>query len=1118
MVNIMDPEDIEKGSNQSKETTCNNSDTSNTDRTSSVSGFEKHNNEYVVVPITSSSSETEREDSGIAMIPPEVVAGDDNSDDKGCDNNNGRSFVNGSGSSFHLSASEGKNPTALEGRRTSSLELRSVPVDILFKPSPSEIASILSDDNLEASNREGSIGTKSDWLHKLCLRPGLSLKTQMMLSFGTINFVTILFVVAVCIILTAVAGRNVHADASTTFEMLGLETQGKTSRYLAESLSPRLMSFDLLDFMHEVTLDRFHGYPEPSDLYVPFLDKVSGTNKYPIIGPPMPLQWNLDSNLNSETADEHVQSRWKYYQNRPANTVHAGFHFQGICNPNATTVTEPGYIEEECTEANNQLPTGGTVRPSDLTEMIHKKGSDIIPILRLLFETREDVRDMGVYFMNNGAGASITYPHYTMVPNSTYISAGCEWMNQPNPYDPSRTIGTQAMIDNCREEGVVVDTSLYNPMERQWCFEQALNPDETIVSIGPDAWDNGNWLLFFGKALYDRITNDLVGCTYVGTSLRTVNGELNKAKVTPLSDIMIATWNRDGTVVASSREVEEDGRVFPVYESNIGVSEGKFEELLNLVDFDTEWDPVEVRSKYENFTYLSDSNYFVSSYPVPSIPNEYDKKYRPYFLLFAATPAEEVFKELKNVETIVDDKVGEVTIFSILVGLIGLLISTLIIVLMANMLTSPLRSMNDVAQEIVDNFGDPTKEKKIMESGDMISKESRCTPKTELSDVVKEFNKLVKSFSGSSMAKSERGKNTEVENLFTLTNEFSELYSKRGDSTFAYKIEQPYTDENDFINYGSNQNSSSTTATTYVNSKPSKSGGFSPLFLWTVGLIVTPLIITSAIISAVVMSTVSVSFAEGMNDAKEYFVDFQTNALSVHARLRSDLVSEITSEATHDLHVLTRISEWLLFGAIDRADSFTSMTSAQDQCKTYGNVSECPFVIENTNCDCEFNETACLQDNWPARASKAQEVYFTCQALGAAADGDRNSSGFPDKMFSIEGNVWWDDQERLPGWEKGSNASGHDTSYDRMRVISAVPIFQALYNYNPSDGTKLGTYVMFEADGCYTAYSSGCDRAEGHILGARWNSDEENGAALLRPELCPLGKIGFDPRCVSMQI
>lgn len=53
--------------------------------------------------------------------------------------------------------------------------------------------------------------------------------------------------------------------------------------------------------------------------------------------------------------------------------------------------------------------------------------------------------------------------------------------------------------------------------------------------------------------------------------------------------------------------------------------------------------------------------------------------------------------------------------------------------------------------------------------------------------------------------------------------------------------------------------------------------------------------------------------------------------------------------------------------------------------------------------------------------------------------------------------------------------------------------------------------ILFAAlKGLFVA-NTGCENSQ-HSYAAFWQSTVENGAEQLRPELCPLGKYGFDPR------
>eukprot|EP00957_Ditylum_brightwellii_P103748 7903497-Ditylum_brightwellii.AAC.1 len=138
---------------------------------------------------------------------------------------------------------------------------------------------------------------------------------------------------------------------------------------------------------------------------------------------------------------------------------------QGVCNPTLTDPSDAAYWPN-CTDANNDIATGGVIAPSQTTKQIHRKGSNLIPLLKAIFKAKEEIRDLGLYFANSGAGASVNCPQVAFVANSPYVSIGCDWMKATNPYNKSKTIGTQEMINRCHGEGVVVNSRIYNPLER----------------------------------------------------------------------------------------------------------------------------------------------------------------------------------------------------------------------------------------------------------------------------------------------------------------------------------------------------------------------------------------------------------------------------------------------------------------------------------------------------------------------------------------------------------------------------------------------------------------------------------------------------------------------------
>lgn len=1012
-------------------------------------------------------------------------------------------------------------------KRMSSLELRRLPANILLTPACNDAASVLSDGFHSDEAEKKVLGEKKDCLQIFCLRPGYSLRTQLMLSFGTISVITVVAVVVTCIIVAVMAGENVKDISRDSFESIATETQGLTSRYLAESLTEKLLLVDVVNLIHEVTQDRFAGYPSTSEDGVPFYDILSGRSKYPVDFPPPRLEWQFETNINEENYEEHFRGQ-DYYRTRNASTATASFLVKGVCDPSENDPVGDAYWPN-CTDANNDISTGGVWEPTDTAELIYNKSKDLVPLLKALQESKDVIRDMGLYFSNSGAGASLNFPHYPISTQSSYVSSGCEWMSTPNFYDPSKPIGTPEMIARCSPEGEVVSSRIYSPVERSWCVEQALEPDHIHYQPGPDAWDNGFWLLAMGRAVYDRITNEFIACIYIGIGLGVVDEELRQARVVDGEIINLIDWSEEGQIIGSSIENRNSSESLSIYDLDLGVTKEDHNRLFNLVDFESEWNPNEVRNKYSNFI-MSHEKYFVSAYPIPPVPESYDETYSPLFMVIVSTPLETVFGIVSDASDIVDERVKDVNIFCITAGAVGLAIALIIISMMADMLTRPLRKMSEIATDIVSNFGDPTKEKAIENSAEgNISKEARCTPKTELSDVVNEFNKMVASFSGESMVKSERHKHHEVYNMFSLHRDFSALYATRAESYFKYTIEPPVMqvwndedaeDEMPYVHGGTNLLEDHDTFTTCPpKPRPEKNRKIfsSPLFLWIVALIVTPLLIVNIVITAVALYTVSSEFTNSIEQAEAFFLEVQKKKLVVHSRLRADFVASLTEKTTGDLHVLTRYAGWLLFGGLNPSESYTELITGIEECKGFEDTLSCPFVEEHTVCACAWNdplfEETCRA--FPEGSRKLQKSFWVCQSEGADQNGNRLTSSYPNTSYSVESTLWWDDQKFVPGWDNSSTAeTGYFNLFERLRTGSSIPIFEAIFNYPEVKDTTLATYIAFESDGLLIGYK-GCTTST-HVAYANFRSTEENGAARLRPELCPLGKFGYDPRYVLM--
>ena len=613
------------------------------------------------------------------------------------------------------------------------------------------------------------------WIERTCLNPEYTLRTQLLWSFGTLNFLTLGFLVVICIAVTLFVGNDFQElNAETFSNALGQGLQGRTARYLAESLERQIYPKDTVNLIYEMTHDRFAGYPHDieTDQHVPYptMDPPhgSGRNEYPIIGPDLPLDWQLDR--DQYDLSDAGRRHW-YLQNRPLSTSVPAFLMQGACDPEQS---DPDHYSfwEGCTDEHNDIALGGALQPSNLTQHIYRKARDLAPVLKALYEYNANFRNLGIYFANQGAGAGITFPHFPLEGGHNFVSIGCDWMSTTtNPVDPSKgPILDATFTQSCPPEGTAVPTRAYNPMLRGWCQRQAVEANTGNVLVeGPylDAFIPGNWLLSFGRAVYDRVTSEFVACTFIGLQLDFMQGILRDARLTDQSEISLVRFNAQGSLVASSdfdfTNYTGDLPLFP--KLKLGLNDDMYNQLYNLVDFEKPWDPQEVKEAYLGFSGLMDHGFFISAYPIPTIPEDYDASYKPEFLVIVSISESDVLEVVDVVNGSVEDNMFQSILFAALVGFAGFGFSMLLLLVMARELTRPLQIMNSAAEEICDSFGktdvDGTKSIHSLQID-----ACRCMPRTEVTELVSRFNEMVSSFSGSLLTQSEQTKQVEATNIF----------------------------------------------------------------------------------------------------------------------------------------------------------------------------------------------------------------------------------------------------------------------------------------------------------------------------------------------------------------
>jgi hypothetical protein len=615
--------------------------------------------------------------------------------------------------------------------------------------------------------------TMSRLLQATCLKPHYSLRYQLFVSYGITCAIAIGVVMLVATLTAKSTGDCVTNEARDLLGGQVINNTRDSSENAAATLSKKIEHLEgVVSLMAEFVSDRIVGYPNnewEADRHVPFFDSLSGKNVYPLLSDPLPPDWNITVNVNETNFQEHVQNRWSWYSNA-VSTKSAVYRIQGQCDPSETNATSQTYYEN-CTEANNNLLTGGVLQPTVTNQYLAEKAADLAIFLKPLYETHIDVKTVGIYFANSGAGSSLVYPGQVINGTSTFESIGCDWMRAINNHT-GLPYGTNDDIKRCHPQGTRVPAREYNPLERQWCRDQALNPDTTQL-VGPyvDAFHRDLWLLTIGKALFDRMTGHFVGCTLLDLSIAQIADILSSVQTEESSDIAMVRWE-DSTVVYSS-EWNTTVATETIYCWDLHICDNEtFHHIKALVDFNSSWDHDDIMTTFRENTYAKDGE-LIAAFPIPRPPPVYDATYRPKFMVMQSVGSD-IFSLIDEIEASIDEDVNYLYITAVSIGLIGIFVVLVESWSVAIFLTRPLNWMMDVAKRILDHSSDNTGGSIYghNQKGLMV----KCTPKTEITDLVSEFESIIEGFSGDGPASVASPSVHEVLNTVSWEEEFGNEY------------------------------------------------------------------------------------------------------------------------------------------------------------------------------------------------------------------------------------------------------------------------------------------------------------------------------------------------------
>jgi len=979
-----------------------------------------------------------------------------------------------------------------------------------------------------------------------CLQPKFSLRYQLWASFGSISFIAILFVLLLSISILITAGNIVEADVKISMAAQSRTTLQRYTELLADTCSKKFERLTgAVSLIAEVTADRIVGNNWEFDSEVPFTDMITNTSLFPIAPVSLPPDWNLTKNVNEENYLEHLQERRKtWYNHEEISTAHATFRFQGQCDP-AAEEGDKTYFEN-CTELNNNVATCGIVNP--VKSRLHEKVGFLQYILKPIFETDDSIKQIGVHFFNEGAGAAVVYPAQTIDGTVSYKSIGCDWMlNNTNPRT-GKPFATREQVKRCHNAGEDVPGRAYNAFEREWCRDQVLH------GIGPhvstpyfDVFQKDLKTITFGQAVFDRVAGNLIACTLIDVSTAYFNEWLKEVVLLEDANAAIFNWENED-LIASLGVNRRNAHVEANHLSITG------EEYQNMKSHANERYGTATREPWEKNQYLITASSMIL---VP--PTESDENYKVVAILMMIVPKNFLTKADRH-KVVYNQTVNSAIYMALLKGSTGFLLALFFIWLVARWLTKPLEWIESASKRILqsDELADDGKDPSV-----------RWRPKTEITNLVLGFRKMIQNFSGDRPAQIAYRTMHEIPNAFSCSQELkqlsgeseivglgrgavdeSEVEEQPSGRGFVMKINIQKDFQTDEKETKENMKETSTDSSSYSDDcfvaknhiiqrkhvgqnlplidegdtgqddkeKYVKRRALvmykSPLFWWVLILLGLPSLATMFGISHVVGQRTWRNLPKLLQETEDIAMTCEKSSFDLLIQARAQLAAEQLQQIVRDQFLLHRFSEWLLLGTIKRTDSFVSMQQAAEECKSFpkGN---CTYLI-NKNilpCSCEWKGSLGMVCEGIKKSRFAQQRLWGSQKQDYDFDtGDRNTTSYPKVDQNAKNTSWWTNVFELPGADKGYAASGYETAYARLQVLSAVSVVDfPIHNYYR--GTRdnyLGTFIVFDADGMMSG-TAGCEFGLAEL--AHFESTEANGAARIRPDICPAGKYGYDARC-----
>ena len=544
------------------------------------------------------------------------------------------------------------------------------------------------------------------WLCGVVTRGGRqSLRTRLLVSFGVVAALSLCFVVGLSILITVRAGDTVVTVGADNLDAWADVNVALVARLMADIGTQKMHNLEgTLLLLSTITQEGVTNDNATSSL--PFINHYNNSQRiYPLQPKNLlpfdsQLQINVEASTDPTEAREHVRQRqpWYFdYENRSKYSRRA----RGISTVDAS------FFASNNTRQNNAT--------QELRQVVSAYAS---PILKALYEFHDEVKSLSIHFVNDGFGATVSFPGRATADDSTYTSNGCDWLHQTtNPHTQRPFLSSRQTSIGCHPKGTNVTYNDFNPLEQKW-FEAIVlhaaptKEPRTMLVLDASFDEDAFWCFRVGRPIFSASSGELLAVVLATVSVERfllTDGQLVVDGIE--ASVGVINWDSQATFVNSSTwDPDPSIPTADVMATEFASDHGIDQDLWKQMRAD-------INSSYATTGHFADrlyrkNDYLIAVYPFPnreSMPIEQQEGLVPSFVVYYSIAASERETRVNTVDENVRKEVDRRIIVIVVAGAVCIAVLLGLIYLVSLFLTSPLEWMNSVGRQILSSAGSHNK-------------------------------------------------------------------------------------------------------------------------------------------------------------------------------------------------------------------------------------------------------------------------------------------------------------------------------------------------------------------------------------------------------------------------